>query len=135
MADLLSVSASIIAILQLSGRVIGYLNCVKDASEDRQKLLNELAATIGFLSFLKDRAEPPQHGDSGSSALESLKGPLERLNSALEHLALKLAPVEGWKKAGKALTWPFRKEEIKEILSAIERHKSLLSLAVQNDHM
>jgi hypothetical protein len=35
MADPFSVSASIIAVLQLSGTVIGYLNGVKNVSEDR----------------------------------------------------------------------------------------------------
>lgn len=32
--DPLSVTASIIAVLQLSAKVLGYLNDVKDASED-----------------------------------------------------------------------------------------------------
>ena len=138
MADPLSISASIIAVLQLSGTVIQYLNNVKGASEDRQRLLNEVTSISGLLYFLKDRATQSQYGGSWSMTLASLntpKGPLEQFKSALERLTLKLAPVEGWRKAGKALTWPFQKEEIKEILSTIERHKSLFNLALQNDHM
>jgi hypothetical protein len=138
MADPLSISASIIAVLQLSGTVIGYLNDVKGASEDRHRLLNEVTSISGLLYFLKDRAAQSQYGDSWSMTLASLntpKGPLEQFKSALERLTLKLAPVEGWRKAGKALAWPFQKEEIKEILGAIERHKSLFNLALQNDHM
>lgn len=138
MTDPLSISASIIAVLQLSGTVIEYLNDVKGASEDRYRLLNEVTSISGLLYFLKDRATQSQYGDSWSTTLASLntpKGPLEQFKSALERLTLKLAPVEGWRKGGKALAWPFRKEEIKEILSAIERHKSLFSLALQNDHM
>jgi hypothetical protein len=138
MADPLSTSASIIAVLQLSGTIIQYLNDVKGASEDRYRLLNEVASISGLLYFLKDRATQSQYGDSWSMTLASLntpQGPLEQFKSALERLALKLAPVEGWRRAGKALAWPFRKEEIKEILSTIERHKSLFNLALQNDHM
>jgi hypothetical protein len=138
MADPLSISASIIAVLQLSGTVIEYLNGVDGALEDRYRLLNEVASISRLLYFLKDRATQSQYGDSWSMTLASLnmpKGPLEQFKFALEHLALKLAPVEGWRKAGKALTWPLRKEEIKEILSAIERHKSLFNLALQNEHM
>jgi|ERR1700722_9294347 hypothetical protein len=138
MADPLGISASIIAVLQLSGTVIEYLNDVKGASEDRHRILNEVACISGLLYFLKDRATQSQYGHSWSMTLASLntpKGPLEQFKSALERLIFKLAPVEGWRKAGKALAWPFQKEEIKEILSAIERHKSLFNLALQNDHM
>ncbi len=138
MADPLSISGSIIAVLQLSATVIGYLNDVKGASEDRHRLLNEIISISGLLYFLKDRATQTQHGDSWSITLASLnapKGLLEQFKSALERLTLKLAPVEGWRKARKALAWPFQKEEIKEIMGAIERHKSLLHLALQNDHV
>jgi hypothetical protein len=138
MADPLSISASIIAVIQLSGTVIEYLNGVKAASEDRQRLLNEVTSISGFLYFLKDRAEQSQQGNSWSSTLKSLngpKGPLEQFKIALERLTSKLAPVVGLRKAGKAITWPFQKEEIKELLATIERQKSLFSLALQNDHM
>jgi hypothetical protein len=60
MADPLSISASIIAVLQLSGTIIEYLNDVKGASEDRYRLLNEVASISGLLYFLKDRATQSQ---------------------------------------------------------------------------
>jgi hypothetical protein len=63
------------------------------------------------------------------------KGPLEQFKGALEQLASRLEPSKGVKKVGRALTWPFQTEEIKEILSTIERQKSLFDLALQNDHM
>ena len=62
-------------------------------------------------------------------------GPLEQFKIALEHLASKLAPVDGLRKVGKALAWPFQKTEIQDILNMIERQKSLFNLALQNDHM
>ena len=36
---------------------------------------------------------------------------------------------------GKAFKWPFEKEEMSDILNTIERLKTLLSLARQNDHI
>jgi hypothetical protein len=41
-----------------------YLNNVKDASEDRRRLLNEVTSISGLLYFLKDRAAQSQQGDS-----------------------------------------------------------------------
>lgn len=134
--DPLSISASIVALVQLTGTVIEYLHGVKGASEDRQNILSELSSVSGMLFILQDHAD--QQEDSWSLTLKSLngtEGPLAQLRTSLELLLSKLVPVKGLKKVGKAFAWPFQKEEIKEILNAIERQKVLLSLARQNDHM
>jgi hypothetical protein len=57
MGDPLSVTASIIAVLQLAGTVVGYLNDAKDAGGDRKRILDEITATSFFLYALKDKAE------------------------------------------------------------------------------
>ena len=138
MADPLSISASIIAVIQLAGTVVKYLNDVKTAAQDHQRILSELSSTSGVLVLLKDLAERSQCGDAWSLTIKSLNvpnGPLEQFKTALEHLALKLAPAIGLKKVGKALAWPFQKAEIQDILNMIERQRSLFNLALQNDHM
>ena len=137
--DPLSISASITALLQLTSTVIQYVNGVKGAPGDRRTILSELASVNGILFILQDEADQAKQGDQWSSTLRSLNvpdGPLEQFRKALERLASKLAsPATGLKKLGKAITWPFQKEEIKEILGSIERQKSLLNLARQNDHV
>ena len=134
--DASSISTNIVALVQATGTVIEYLHGVKSASEDRQNILSELSSISGMLFVLQDHAD--QQGDSWSLTLKSLNGsggPLVQLRTSLEILVSKLAPVKGLKKVGKAFAWPFQKEEIKEILSTIERQKALLTLARQNDHM
>ncbi|KAI9777066.1 MAG: hypothetical protein M1839_009117 [Geoglossum umbratile] len=138
MADPLSISASIIAILHLTRVVVEYLGAVKDVSEDRRRILNEVTSISGFLYLLKERAERAPPGGKWTSTVEALdgpQGPLEQCRRALESLSSKLAPAEGLKKIGKALAWPFRKEEVNDILHTIERQKTLFSLALQNDHI
>ncbi len=136
--DPLSVSASIITVLQLIGTVIQYLNTVKGALNDRQRILLELCAVNETLYILKEQASQAQQGDIWSSTLLSLNkpnGPIVQFKTALERLEKKLAPAEGLRKVGKAIAWPFQKEDIKEILNVIERQKTLFNLARQNDHM
>lgn len=137
--DPLSISASISALLQLTSTVIQYLNGVKGAPEDRQRILSEIVSVNGILYILQDQADQAKKGDQWSSTLQSLnvpEGPLDQFRRALEHLSSKLAsPATGLKKLGKAIIWPFQKEEIKEVLNSIERQKALLNLARQNDHM
>jgi hypothetical protein len=52
MTDPLSVTASIIAVLQLSSTVLRYLVNVKNASADRKSLIREISSTHGILSTL-----------------------------------------------------------------------------------
>ena len=136
--DPLSISASIAAVLQLTGTVIQYLNLVKGAPEDRQRLLLEICNVNSMLYVLEDQASQTPHDDAWSSTLRSLggpNGPIKQFKIALERLEKKIRPVEGMKKIGKAIAWPFQKGEITEILDVIERQKTLFNLARQNDHM
>ena len=136
MAEALGVVGSIVTVLQLSTKVVEYLSTIKDASEDRQRLLAEIYSSIGLLYMLKEQSQ--RAGPERIATTQSLGapgGPVEQFHHALEELVPKLFPVKGLKKAGKVLSWPFKKEEIMAILRRIERQKSLFSLALQNDHM
>ena len=136
--DPLSVSASIVALLHLSSSVIGYLSDVKSGPRELQKLRLEVCSILPVLSILQDEAEQAKSGGPWSSTLLSLdvpNGPIQQFRAALEQLEIKLAPVKGWKKVGKAFTWPFGKEETLRLLNTIERQKLLFTLARQNDHI
>ncbi len=135
--DPLSVAVSIGTLLQLTTNIITYLGEVHSATEDRRQLLAEISSIAGSLYVLKDSAEQAKSDDQVSNVLTTLavpSGPLEQLTATLEHLAAKLMPTDGFgRKIGKALVWPFQKAETKDILLKIERQKSLLILALQND--
>lgn len=137
--DPLSISASITALLELTTTVISYLNDVKGAPEDHRRILSGLASVSGIFYDLQEQAEQAKKDDQWSSTFRSInvpEGPLAQFRSALERLSSKLAlPKKAIKKLGKVIVWPFQKEEVKEILSSIERQKWLLNLARQNDHM
>ena len=136
--DPLSVSASIIALLQLTSEVVGYLSDVKGAPKEIHSIRLEIYSVLPMLDILQGQADQAQQSDPWSLTLQSLNepdGPLQQFQTALKLLASKLAPVRGLKKVGKALAWPFEKDEIRSILNTIERQKLLFSLARQNDHI
>lgn len=98
MADPLSISASIIAILQLTGTVVGYLTDLSEALEVCQKLLAEVSSVSGFLYLLKDSAERTQWNDIKLSTMSSISirdGPLNQFKGALQELVTKLGPATG----------------------------------------
>ena len=132
--DVVSAVASIATLVDLTTTVIGYIKSAKEAGEERKKLLRETSGTLNFLVLLKNRAEEKEWANT-LRIIALPNGPVQQFRIALQRLASKLSPVGGVKSLGKPLTWYFQKEEINEILSSIERQKSLFSLALENDHM
>ena len=136
--DPLSVTASIIAVLQLSAKVLGYLNDVKDASKDRAKCAVEAANLHSLLINLRFRLEEARADAPWFTAVRALgieNGPLDQFKQALEALQTKITDGGRLKKAGKALVWKFKKEELAGILVQIERLKALVGIALQIDHL
>lgn len=142
MADPLSITASIIAILDLSSGVLKYLHEVKDAPKERVRLRDDLSSAYLALSMLKERLEETEKDTSSLSSIQLLggqDGPINRFKRLLEPLSAKLMPKDGKMKtvreAGRAIAWPFESQEVKAMLNEMERQKSLFHLALQNDSL
>lgn len=136
--DPLSVTASIIAVLQLSAKVLGYLNDVKDASKDRVKCAVEASNVHSLLINLRFRLEEGNIHAPWFTAVRSLgveNGPLDQFKQALEALQTQITDEGRLQQAGKALVWKFKKEEIASILVRTERLKTLVGIALQMDHL
>ncbi|KAI4209009.1 MAG: hypothetical protein LQ351_008007 [Letrouitia transgressa] len=115
----LSAVASVLSILKLVGTVTCYLNNVKDAPKERTRLLVEISTISGLLTTLRDLAVKSEQKGTALASVKALDVPLGR----------------GVKRFGKVLAWPFKKEEVRELLQVIERQKSLFTLALQNDNV
>lgn len=135
--DPLSISTSIAAILQLTSTVIQYLIDVRDASEGRREVLNEVSCVSGYLFALKELSERAKWMGPWCTTIMTLgvpNGPLGQFRRSIEDLLSKLE-TNSSRKAQRALAWPFQKGEIKEILQKIERQKALFVLALAHDHV
>ena len=134
----MSVTATIISILDLSSKVTQYLKDVKGGSEERLRLRDELRNAATLLEMLKDRAEDVEYQGTWAPSIQSLgslDGPLDQFRKTLESMVDKLLPAGKLRRAAQALKWPFDKDDIIVTLNAIERQKSLFALALQNDHI
>jgi hypothetical protein len=141
MADPLSITASIISVLQLASCAGGYLRDVKNASKECKSLMLELSNTRGILETLKDTLAEIQEVENWSATLKMLGqrgGTLRQLETVLQDLNTRLsktASAPGFKKLTKSLIWPFDKVKTEDVIKLIERQKSLLVLALDNDHI
>jgi hypothetical protein len=136
--DGLSAAASIIAVLQLTGEVLGYLNDVKNAPKECQQCTIEASNIQNLLINLRYRLEQGQAGHSWFTAVRALNienGPLDQYKQALEQLVSRVEIQGGIQKVKRWLLWKFRKEEVASILARMERLKSLVNIALEMDHL
>jgi len=136
--DPLSVTASVIAVLQLTGEVIKYLNDVKDAPRECQQCTIEASNLQNLLINLRYRLEQGQTSDLWFTELRALNvenGPLDQYKQALEQLRSKVEIQNGAQKVKQRLSWKFNKAEVTSILGRMERLKSLVSIALEMDHL
>jgi len=136
--DPLSITVSVLTLLQLTEKIIKYARQTKDSPKERTRVLQEASGLFGLLVTLKslvDDCDPQDPWLQATSRLATSHGPLDQYRSALEKLIGKIMPGDGLRKIGQALVWKFTKEDISDLLSQIERVKSLVDIALGMDDM
>ena len=131
-------AASILQIINTTEQIIQHLKDIRNAPEERAQIQREAVSLLGLLMNLRDRAEHANEKDPWYVQICSLArqgGPLDQYQSAMIALAKKLSSVSFVEKLEKRLLWTFDKKQIKATLDLIERVKSLISLALQGDHL
>ncbi|KAF2965989.1 hypothetical protein GQX73_g7572 [Xylaria multiplex] len=134
--DPLSMSASIIAVLQLSSDVVKYIIAATGAAKARRSLREEILSCEYVLLQIQDHFDEAGGGTVWLEKIKTLEGPgtpLYRVGIALGALKARLEPKLGWNKALSALKWPFDEVEVEKLVSAIQREKSLLQLALTSN--
>jgi hypothetical protein len=135
--DPLSATASIIAIGQLTGKVVKYLGDAKDASTDRSQFTTEISnlskLLVCLLSYLNESSNEPWH--VLVRELGGKDGLVYQYRLALEKLKEKTSKERKLKKIAQTLLWKHIKEDAERILLSIERLKSVVQIALTMDHL
>lgn len=135
MVEPVGFTASIVILLVLTKQVLGYIKDAHNASNKRKKVFEEITSTQNLLRQLNQKLEEAKWGDT-MKVLTTPRGPLQQLENALKDLEKRLRLSENcWKTLKKTFKWPFDKKETDSIFSSMERSKSLLTLALQQDSM
>ena len=134
--DPLSISASIVALFQLTDSLLSFLSTVKNASSEQKKLHDEAITVTGLLKVLDMRLDGMKADNEGFLTIRALTecGTLDRCRESLEELIGKTDndKVSGIEKFGRNFTWHFGKTEVNKTLMSVERLKTLLNLALMN---
>lgn len=143
--DPISLTASLIAVLQVSSTVIStlysYRHGVQNSHADVIRIissLNSLQAVLESVLSLVEAGKLPESSVSQLPTLSQLMGPdgeLQRLEANLTTLKGKIEPEKGWRAVRQALVWPLKEKEVKSMLDGIQRVQGLLHFALSADHM
>lgn len=134
----IGLAASLAQLVGTVAKIISYINDVKNASKERILVNQEAASLLGLLTTLQFKVEDANPTESWYIHVRSLGGtggPLEQFERRLEKLAKKLRPDSTVKNLGRKFIWTLDKNEVKELLDAIERLKTLISIALQEDNL
>lgn len=135
----LAVASSIIAVIQISDRVITlcgqYIGKVRGADKEIFQLINTITALKGILEFLHTFVDNDEnkHRLPLLSSLCEPQQPLEICKSTIADIESKLRLKRDYNGVLKALTWPWKWKDIGPLLEDIEKQKTLMLLAMQGD--
>ncbi|KAK6202220.1 hypothetical protein LQW54_008932 [Pestalotiopsis sp. IQ-011] len=121
--EALGAAPSIIAVLEVSGKVLSHIRSAKGAKKDRQRLRDEVQACDDMLQQLQDNVDDPGEDMAWSEKITALGrpgAPLYRLHVTLTIINDKL---EDSSKTGSrfseivaSLKWPFDEKEVDKLL-------------------
>jgi hypothetical protein len=134
--DPLSLTASIIAVLQLTSTLTTYINEMRNAAKDQAKVAVEASNLYNLLTTLRFRVEEARSDDPWFHQVKLLgieNGPLDQYKDALETIVDKLPSPRKGDQIKSALLWKFTKGEVDNIWARMERLKSLVNCALTND--
>jgi hypothetical protein len=139
--DPLSITASAIAVIQLSGAIINacytYRSRLRSAAKDTSRIINELNAlrTVieALCQLLNDENETSPIHESTLSRLSQPDGILATCLASLEQLSKRLEPKEGWRATKATILWPLKESDMKRALQDIDITKDTVQLALAAD--
>jgi hypothetical protein len=139
--DPLSITASAIAIVQLSGAIINtcytYRSRLKSASKNASRIINELNSLRMVIESLfqvvEDESETKSGRESTLSKLSQRGGPLANCETVLQELSMRLEPKAGWRAVQAAILWPLTESDMRTALKEIGSLKSIIQLALDVD--
>jgi hypothetical protein len=130
--------ASILQLVQAIYPVFEYVKDVRDGPAQRAEIVANVAALAALLGVLQKQCTGTHSTNVGPlfTAIQGLTAPLDELRDLLERLNRKVQdPKTAAQKFKERLTWTLDKADVRELLSKVERVKTLVTLAIQNDHL
>lgn len=139
--DGLSAAASVIAVIEISAKIVSlcvqYSAAVKDAKEDIERFQRKVIDLNNLFERVKQLSDGGDH--TGLSTVHQFEVSLKDCSLRLKELETRLDPSKlhrnmsrfGWR----ALKWPFTSKEVERIVLDMQKYEQTFILALQVDQM
>jgi len=151
MAEVIAVGASVIAIIQITDRIIGmckfYVETARDASPDLRVILLETSTLKTIFENLNFLTACNSGVSTTVSTLSGGDGPIEGCRRSIIELE-KLFPPDCIQTTGQnrskkrkvkatlaTLAWPLKENKARKLLDEIMRYKTTITLAITTESM
>lgn len=151
MAEAIAIGASVIAILQVSDRIMGackfYISSARDAPSDLRAILLEASALKTVFENLKFLSACKGPCSTMISSLHGADGPIDGCLRSVQELEGLFPPDsisikwQGWSKRKNlkatltSLAWPLKETKARKLLDDILRYKSTITLALTTESL
>ena len=135
--DPLSLSATLIALLQATASVVKYIRDVKDGEGEREGLMTEMSRLTRLLETLKKELDEAEEEDPWFESYKTLAQPdgaLEKLQQLVSELDGKLQPQSRLRRLGQKFSWPLSKSRVNEMLESIKRYSAEIEHLLSRGH-
>ena len=129
-------TASIVAVLQLTTTLTGYINDVGHVTADQAKVAVEASNLYSLLISLRFRMEAVRSDDPWFNQVRMLGlqgGPLDQFKDVLERMVEQISSSRKRDQIKSALMWKITKSEVENALKRMERLKSFINCALTGD--
>lgn len=140
--DPLSISASVVALLQLSANLVSLTYNFLTAGKDAQAAITNLRTQLHDLEslLLSFQALLDEHASTSSAGttirLAEWSTWLQECHDLIECFVAKLnPPTSKWKQFGDRLRWPIKEKDMLKLVDLIKQRKSSIALGVNLDQM
>jgi len=135
-------AASVLTVIEAIATVTKLVLACKSATKESRRLVRELSYIRGLLATLEETVKDHEtSNDTRASTLLLLNdnnGLLHQFEELLDLLQSRIyqpSDESGLKRLKSALQWPFKEHEALKLIAAVERYKSLIELALENNHI
>ena len=135
--DPLSLSVTLIALLQATTSVVKYIRDIKDGKEEREVLITEMSRLLQLLDKLKKELDEAEEEDPWFESYMTLTGPnntFEKLQQLVSKLDKELQPQSQFRRLGQKFSWPLSKSRVKETLESIGRYSADIEHVLSRGH-
>lgn len=132
--DIVSDVAAVVALVESTKKIVGFIQDLKDAKDDRAKIVRELQGCAGILGMIAVTVQ--QDAQQSLPNLASLVfpgGPLEQYKKDIEELVPKLTTAHGVSDLAKRCKFIASKKDIQDTLTALEHYKNTFIICINLD--